>query len=74
MCKYILNASILFNYIILKQIKLKYQMPSRANSVMASLLILLEYAKSDHAFYCINKQKPDFKRFGDLDFYKTCGD
>ena len=49
-------------------------MPSRANSVMASFLILLEYAKSDHAFYCINKQKPDFKRFGDLDFYKTCGD
>ena len=30
--------------------------------------------KADPAFYCIFKENPEFKRVGDFEFYKSCGD
>lgn len=39
-----------------------------------AVLTLFEYASADLAFYCINKENPEFQRFGDLDFYIECKD
>ena len=30
--------------------------------------------KSDPAFFCEHKDKSEFERSGDFNFYKTCGD
>lgn len=30
------------------------------------------HVRADAVFFCSNTANPDFKRFGDVDFYKTC--